>query len=504
MPGSGGPKPPDPKRKKTIEDAQKLIREGKFERALTVLRPLEKKSRNDAQLLHMLAACYQSIHHLKKARDYAERSYKLQPDPVKLLIAAQSYRAEGETDDAVRLCNRIIDKYPRMSAPATILKVGALEESGQFDDARAGIKPLLENPMLPDVVHRGARFEWAKLLVHEKRFDEANVLIDQALANADVEEQSRRSYLHLKAKSCDRAKDYAGAFHAAEGANAIGKLDFDAKLYEEQVSVLIENWSREAMAKFPQADCDSEIPVFVAGMPRSGTSLIDQIIDAHPKAAGVGELSDIEQFADALSRTYDSDLPAPESFGPFQSKQFTRIAAQYIHHCQKLSPRGTERVVNKALGNNKLVGLLARLFPKCRIIHAMRDPRDVSISCFMGGFNNRLHAWTTQIDWAAQAWGQSERMMKHWKESLDVPILDVHYEALVADPEHQFRRLIDFIGLPWDDACMAFHKTRRTVRTLSYDQVNRPIYTSSSGRHVNYAPFIEGIEFPKYEVPGFV
>ncbi len=92
-------------------------------------------------------------------------------------------------------------------------------------------------------------------------------------------------------------------------------------------------------------------------------------------------------------------------------------------------------------------------------------------------------------------------MMRHWKETLDVPILDVHYEALVADPEHQFRRIIAFIGLEWDDACMAFHNSRRTVRTLSYDQVNRPIYTTSSGRHRNYASYIEGIEFPAYVIP---
>lgn len=498
---SQGPKPIDAKRQQTVREAQKLIREGNAQRALTLLMPLEGKARHDAHLLYLLAICYQAVYNLKKAREYAERSYKLQPDPQKLLIAAQSYRAEGETDLAVKLCDRVIENHPLFANAGAVMKAGALEESGQFDDARAVITPLLERPDLPVQIRDGARFEWAKLLVQGKQYAEGNALIDEMLASPGMDNRNKRAYLHLKAKSCDRAKDFAGAFEAAKGANEIGKLEFDPKLYTDQVSMLMENWSREAMQKFPIADCDSEIPVFVAGMPRSGTSLIDQIINAHPSAAGVGELSDIEQFADALSRAYDSDKPAPECFGPFQSKAFTRVAAQYIHHVQKLSPRGTQRIVNKALGNNKLVGLLARLFPKCRIIHAIRDPRDVAISCFMGGFNNRLHAWTTQIDWAAHAWAQSERMMQHWKETLDVPILDVHYEALVADPENQFRRLIEFIGLPWDDACLAFHKTRRTVRTLSYDQVNRPIYTSSSGRHANYAPFIEGIDFPKYEIP---
>ncbi len=144
--------------------------------------------------------------------------------------------------------------------------------------------------------------------------------------------------LHLKAKSCDRAKDYATAFKAAAAANEIGKLPFDPDLYAEQVSILIENWSAEAMPHFPRADCPSELPVFVAGMPRSGTSLIDQIIDAHPRAAGVGELSDLVGFATAMSTSYDPDLPAPACFGGYDDKALTRAAARYLQHCRKLSP----------------------------------------------------------------------------------------------------------------------------------------------------------------------
>ena len=102
------------------------------------------------------------------------------------------------------------------------------------------------------------------------------------------------------------------------------------------------------------------------------------------------------------------------------------------------------------------------------------------------------------VAWASAAWAQSMRMMEHWKASLDVPILDVHYEKLVCDPENEFPRIIEFLGLDWDDACREFHKSRRTVRTLSYDQVNRPLYATSAGRHANYAAQIERVTFPKY------
>lgn len=492
----------DVRRQKAVRRARELINSGHAAQALPLLAPFEKRARHDADLLHLLGIAYNAVNATKKTRACLDRSFKLAPHPQKLLIAAQSYRVEGETDLAVALCDQALAEFPDAASQALLAKAGALEESGQFEDARAIVAPLLEDEKLPPRLQPSAQFEWAKLLVQGKEFDQANALIDDMLTSPKIAGEQRRAFFHLKAKSCDRKKDFAGAFEAAAAANEFGKLDFDADFYEEQVTVLIENWSADALPDFPIADCQSELPIFIAGMPRSGTSLIDQIINAHPLAAGVGELADIETFALQLAQAYDSSLPPPACFGAFDDTAFSRAAAQYVLHCKKLSPRGTERVVNKALGNNKLVGLFARLFPRTRIIHAMRDPRDVAISCFMGGFNNRLHAWTTQIDWAGQAWAQSERMMQHWKDVLDVPILDVQYEALVADPENQFRRIIEFIGLPWDDACLSFHKTRRTVRTLSYDQVNRPIYKSSSGRHVNYAEFIEGIEFPAYEVQG--
>ncbi|MCW5777375.1 MAG: sulfotransferase [Phycisphaeraceae bacterium] len=341
------------------------------------------------------------------------------------------------------------------------------------------------------------RFEWAKLLVHAKRHEEAIALLEGILLEPQPD-GFRQVVLHLLAKARDRMGDYRGAYAAAERANRINKLPFSPEVYEQQISMLIENWSRESMAKFPSSSCDSAVPVFVAGMPRSGTSLIDQIIDAHPRAFGVGELATIEDFAQQLAAAWNPDLPPPGCFGRYDSFRWTRAARDYLREVQRLAPKA-ERIVNKALGNNKLVGLIARLFPKTRIIHAIRDPRDVAVSCFLGGFNNRLHPWTTQVDWAVSAWVQSMRMMEHWKASLDVPILDVYYENLVRDPETEFPRIIEFLGLEWDDACRDFHQSRRTVRTLSYDQVNRPLYVTSAGRHANYAAFLKDIEFPRYE-----
>lgn len=330
------------------------------------------------------------------------------------------------------------------------------------------------------------RFELAKVLVQESEYRDAASLINDLVTDSTTPKQMRRLQLYLLAKSYDRMREYDLAFDAATEANSIDQLEFHPKQYEAQVSTLIDQWSEDRIPLFPVSNCDDELPVFIAGMPRSGTSLIDQLIDAHPLASGVGELSTIEHFAQRLSAAYNPDHPPPHCFGHMNRFRWSKAANEYIKTIRSQSPDESIRVVNKALGNNKLVGLLACLFPKTRVIHALRDPRDVAISCYMGGFNNSIHPWTTQISWVHTAWKQSQRMMDHWKRVLKIPILDVQNEHLVSNPQTVAREIIEFLGLEWSNECMDFHRSKSTVRTLSYDQVNKPIYTSSVSRYLNY------------------
>ncbi len=480
-----------------LRSAQEHLSRGAFGLAMQTIQPLLEAKKPDAAALQLAGSICLQGRRPDQAKIYATRSLALKESAGTRLMLAQCERLAGNTDKAIAQCERAA-RESKYEQPAKIMQAGALEEAGRFDEAREIVQPMIEAAAADaGALDPQVRYEHAKLLVQSKDYAEAIAQLDQLIDLPETPPEMKRAQLHLRAKACDRMKEYTGASDSAQRANEIGKVDFDPDLYEEQVSALIEVWSKEHMAKFPRAACDSELPVFVAGMPRSGTSLIDQIIDAHPKAGGVGEMAAIEELAGQLSKAYYPDQDAPDCFGAFRDEhKWTVAATKYVRELKKLAPRGAERVVNKALGNNKLVGLVACLFPKTRIIHAIRDPRDVAISCFMGGFNNNLHAWTTQLDWAARAWEQSMRMMEHWKEVLDVPILDVHYEKLVTNPDEEFPRIIEFLGLEWDDACRAFHKSKRTVRTLSYDQVNRPLYTTSAGRHANYAEWLKDIAWP--------
>ncbi len=478
--------------------SQEHLRANQTAKALEMIKPLLKKKKPDPGALHLMACICEQERNVAGALDYAKRANTAKPNELSKLVIARALRVMGKTDESLQWTDKVLRIKPDHPVALSV-KAGTLEEAGRIDEAEAVLLPLIEAAggdlsKLPIPL----RDVWARVLVQRKQYPQAIELIDAVVSQIPSTE-GKVGLLHLKAKACDRSKQYDLAWEAAEQANVPGRLDYDRDLHSEQVDALIEIWAREHTEEFPITTCASAVPVFVAGMPRSGTSLIDQIIDAHPKAAGVGELSSIESFAIQLSKNYNPDADPEERFGEMGQATWQKVADSYVKQILSASPDGVERVVNKALGNNKLVGLIARLFPKTRIIHAIRDPRDVAISCFMGGFNKKMHPWTSTVEWTAHSWALSERMMNHWKETLNIPILDVHYERLVADPENEFPRLIEFLGLDFDPSCYDFHKSKRTVRTLSYDQVNRPLYTTSSGRHMNYAAHIEGINFPAYD-----
>jgi tetratricopeptide (TPR) repeat protein len=479
------------------ERIESLARAGNPLEAIALTEPYVRPGSRDAEMLRFRAMLEWQAERMGAALAFAGRAEALESNPHTLLLLAHGHFSAGETEAAIGRCEKVLQTLPG-HLPARLLMAQALESAVRADEAAAVLEPLLTEVRGKDLrAEAQVQQLRAAVMVHQKRDGEAVELLDAEVLKPGLAEALRRTSLYLRAKACDRLKRYDEAWESAAKANAIGEPQFDPALYAEAVGVLMQHWNRAEMANFPSSRSASEVPVFIAGMPRSGTSLLDQVIDAHAQAAGVGEMAGIEHFARELERVWDASLPAPESFGPMRDRAFKNMAAAYISACQKQAPRAN-RIVNKALGNNRVVGLLARLFPKTRIIHAIRDPRDVAVSCFMGGFNNAYYPWTARAEWIAVAWEQSRRLMEHWKRETDLPILDVRYEDVVTDPSTQFPRFIDFLGLPWDEGCTRFHESKRTVRTLSYDQVNKPLYASSVNRWQRYEKFLKGVDWPAY------
>jgi len=484
-----------PERDRSLARIRGLVGEGRTTEALALADAHLRVHRRDAEAWRLQAMLEEHRGNLDGAAEAATRSEAIEGHADSRSLLGDIARRRGRTDEAVAACRSALELDPDHLA-AMIVLAQSLEAAVRLEE----LDPLLADledraERLPPLVATSVHSIAAAVDTHRARFDAAIERIDGNVLIDGLPEDRRIAALHLRAKACDRAGRFDEAFESAETANRLSDAVFDPLEYARRMAALQRHWHREAMRSFPSSGLDTEVPVFIAGMPRSGTSLLDQVIDAHGEAAGVGEMDRLERFARRLEQVWRADLPPPRSFGPMRDGAFRECAAAYEDACRVEAPTA-RRIVNKALGNNRIVGLLARLFPRTRVIHAVRDPRDVAISCFMGGFNNAYYPWTTRLEWTAAAWMHSHRLMSHWRRETDLPILEVRYEELVADPTTQLPRIVEFLGLDWDEGCTRFHESRRTVRTLSYDQVNRPLYTSSVARWQRYEKHLRGIDWP--------
>ena len=231
----------------------------------------------------------------------------------------------------------------------------------------------------------------------------------------------------------------------------------------------------------------SEKPVFIIGLPRSGTTLVEQILASHPEVHGAGELRDIP--VTAIRRTpplAGGEKPYPDCVSDLSAVQVEALATEQLGRLDARAGKPASRVIDKMPFNFLHLGLIRLMFPNAQIIHCRRDLRDVGLSCFMTNFAD-AHAWTTDLSDIADYANAYASLMDHWRSVLPADAMaEVDYEALVADQEGESRRLVEHLGLDWDPACLAFHETGRVVTTASRAQVRRPMYATSVGRWRNW------------------
>jgi hypothetical protein len=221
--------------------------------------------------------------------------------------------------------------------------------------------------------------------------------------------------------------------------------------------------------------------VFILGMPRSGTSLLEQILSGHSQVYAAGELPFIGEIASRTPAWLSASNNAGERAG---------LGREYLESLPVESENATF-VSDKMPLNFLYLGLIAAILPGARVIHCLRDPRDVAVSCYFQDFADPALAFSFDLRQTAAYYRAYWRLMAHWRERLAQQILEVHYEKLVGDIERQTQRILDFMGLPMEQACVSFHERKREVKTASHAQVRRPLYQSSVGRYRNYEKQIE-------------
>jgi hypothetical protein len=228
---------------------------------------------------------------------------------------------------------------------------------------------------------------------------------------------------------------------------------------------------------------ESERPVFIFGLPRSGTTLTEQILAGHSQVFACGELGLANAVYESLPQKTISRASDVEFIGSLDGQSAGRIARQYLAQLEARDHRAL-RVTDKAPDNYLCLGLVATLFPRAKLIHCRRDLRDVAVSCWMTDFRNLY--WASDQEHIASRFHAYESLMEHWRRVLPMPLLEVNYEETVTDLESTAHRLVEWCGLAWEPDCLAFDRRRQPVRTASMTQVRQPIYRHSVGRWKHY------------------
>ena len=403
----------------------------------------------------------------------------LRPTAALLTDLAWALSGSGRFDDALAQFDGALRLDPT-NAAAIAGRAHVLESLGRTDEARAAARAAVSC----DPTHASAAVTFARLHRAPETRAEAARVLESALQSSTAAPSQRASVLFALGTLKDGAGDYDGAFACFKAANELGPHGFDAAHYRRAMQEVMEAFSAPKVARMARSSIQDPCPVFIVGMPRSGTSLVEQILASHPMAHGAGELDDLGNLAVSSPRIAGSGTAFPLCFQSFDAAAMDRLARVYLDRLHTLGGAAA-RVTDKMPRNFSLLGVIDRLLPAARVVHCMRHPIDTCFSCYSTHFGPALN-YTNSLSDLAAVYRVYREMMDHWRGALSIPILDVRYEDLVNDTANGARRLVEFIGLPWDDRCLRFHENKRVVNTASIDQVRRPIYRSSLQRWKNY------------------
>jgi len=495
-----------------LAEAKSLIARGDHAAALPILTRLRRKSEHPDVALN-LARVQMAMGDDGPARANFEAVLAVSPsvDFVYLAIA-RLHQRQDNVDLALVTVDRLLRVNPA-HLRGLVLKAELLHLKGEYEAGRKLLQPLFDKS-----VHDHAMlFEHGRLCAllgddaaAEKSLRASfNAVGDQGPAGAKQMHQA--NCLYELAALYERQGQHDKAWVAATEANSLVPRPFDPDAHDLMINRMTAAWTPEAFASVPVSRHEDELPVFILGMPRSGTSLVEQILGSHPQVHAGGERARLHREIAAME-PHEDRLPARiERPGDLTQRAVDRGAAAYLKDLRRLS-RDAARITDKQPFNFLAIGLIVRMFPGARIIHCTRHPLDVAVSCYFQSFMGSVW-FANSLPHIARFQAAHDQLVDHWRSLLDGDphgsgsrLIQVPYEELTADQDTWSRRLVEHVGLSWDDACLRFHEAERVTHTASADQVRRPMYRSSVERWRHYetqlAPMITAMENRERERAG--
>ncbi|MEX1198766.1 MAG: sulfotransferase [Pseudohongiellaceae bacterium] len=451
------------------------------EEALPAFEEALERSPDHPDALNNMAQALRKLGLFAQARPLLERLVALKPGVVPVLYAlADTLSKLSEVEGAIRTYQQAL----KLAPDDTRVRLGlgdAYESTGKFKQARMQYLAILRRD--PDNALALARLLQLREGTPEpEQVERAQQLADNAATREDgrIRLNVALGYYH------DRQKQFDQAFRRLQqGYDVLARREpFDSDGYSRAIDTLIEELTADFFSSAPTSGLESDRPVFVVGMPRSGTTLTEQILASHSQVAAGGELSSLLKVSYQTKEMSSTGEPYPSGLKAIGSDGLVEMAERYLADLDRVS-ESASRVTDKLPFNFMHLGVIALLFPDARIIHCRRHPLDNCLSCYFTSFADQIR-FANRLDTLGRYYLDYHRLMQHWHEVLPVEIFDLQYETLIEDTEPTVRALVDHCGLPWEDACLSFHETQRAVRTPSRWQVRQPIYKGSMQRWRNY------------------
>ncbi len=453
---------------KAVNNCRGLVEAGQYDAAIRMLREVLKQSPRDVQVLRMLGHSLMMIDSPVEAIRHLTFASKLDPkNPDLLCDLASALRRMDEMRKAHQAADSALKLAPNY-ARAIMTKARLLQSHGQFQRAYELIDQALEKKFDPMLIAT-----YGQLCRELKYQDKGIDMMRKALETPTLTRAARTDILMVLGHLLDSVGEYDEAFECFRKGNTMS-----GEPSHVNVEKYLERWDPELFRDMPSSGVDGSRAVFIVGMPRSGTTLTEQIIASHPCAGGIGESLLIGTF------TRDKELDA------FDQSYIDQSAKEYLEMLSEHFPdRSIKRVCDKMPENYYYLGFITKALPGAHIIHCKRDPIDTCLSIYFQRFGPRL-TYATDLEHCAKQYLVYTKVMEHMTERFGIEVHDAVYEQTTTDPEGSIRAMLDYVGLPFDRACMEFHKSKKAVHTASVAQIRKPMYTSSMQRWKHYEKHI--------------
>ena len=498
-----------------LAKAAELHRAGKLEEAEHVYRQILQRDPKNLEALRLLALIAMQFEHYGQAEQFLKRAVDIAPDYLAAWIDLSRAQLEKLDIEAARAS---IERAAALNPGSAHVRVHAghvQARSGRHAEAietfrrAAALNPAIPAPWiglgntLKTIGRQAEAIEayrhaaalrpqnseawWSLSNLKTFRFEDAEVeTMQRVLAEERLTEESRAQFSFALAKAVEDRGDYARAFELYAQGNRLRRAleNYDpvqTEVINERIRAVFHAAFLERHAGSGHPD---PAPIFVVGLPRSGSTLIEQILASHSQVDATHELPEAGRLVQRINRERSDRIAYPEAARDLEGGQWAALGRAYIDDTRKYR-RGAPRFVDKMPNNFPSIGLLSLALPNARFINARRHPLDTCLSCYRQLFA-RGQPFTYDLTELGEYYLEYDKMMSHWRGALPGRVLDVQYKDVVADLEGQTRRLLGFCGLPFEDACLRYWETGRAIRTASSEQVRQPIYDSSVNFWRNY------------------